>query len=105
MANRQSPTARVANQRIAKWNLPVSQSRFLAETWNEARGDRIIDQLRRPSAPLRQVAVDLQERQMRSPAHSLSKGFLQIRHARVFTCVSCSISESSWSTYFILRLG
>ena len=34
---------------------------------------------------------------MRSPAHSLSKGFLQIRHARVFTWVSCSISKSWWA--------
>jgi hypothetical protein len=38
----------------------------------------------------------LQERQMRSPDHWLSKGFLHARHARVFTVLACSSLKFSW---------
>jgi hypothetical protein len=58
---------------------------------------------RRPSAPLRQAEVDLQDRQIRSPAHALSKRALQIKHERVLTWVSCSTSGISCACFMFRR--
>ena len=49
-------------------------------------------------APLRQAAVDLHRRQMRSPAHSLANGAAQTRQSLVLGSASRSAPGFLWSS-------
>jgi len=59
-------------------------------------------------APLRHVDVDLHFRQIRSPAHSLTKVARHTRHRRVLICVvastSCFLCVSCMGSLSALRL-
>jgi hypothetical protein len=48
-------------------------------------------------APLRQAAVDLHRRQMRSPAHSLGNGAAQTKHGLVLETMYRSAPGLLWS--------
>jgi hypothetical protein len=48
-------------------------------------------------APLRQAAVDLHRRQMRSPAHSLGNGAAQTKHGLVLETMYRSVPGLLWS--------
>ena len=55
--------------------------------------------------PLRHFSVALQRRQMRSPAHALGKGVLQIRHRRVLASGPGSASGFLCVCFVIERRG